>query len=148
MSQTLVSRSLIWMVLWRPTRPYRTNIRNLCPFHHRGLEYKSRKSRNIWSNRKVWPWRTKWSRAKVKRLLPREHIDHGKNPSPTTQEMTLHIDILRWSTPKITWLYFLKLKIEKLYTDRKNKTGSWLWLRSSAPYCKIQTKIEESKENH
>ena len=29
------------------------------PFHHRGLECKSRKSRDTWSNRKVWPWSTK-----------------------------------------------------------------------------------------
>ena len=29
-----------------------------CPFHHRGLECKSRKSRDNWSNRKVWPWST------------------------------------------------------------------------------------------
>ena len=34
---------------------------------------------------------------------------------------------------------------ETLY---KNKTWSWLWLRSSAPYCKIQALIEESRENH
>ena len=27
-------------------------------FHYRGLEYKSRKSRNTWSNRKIWPWST------------------------------------------------------------------------------------------
>ena len=26
------------------------------PFHHRRLECKSRKSRNTWSNRKIWPW--------------------------------------------------------------------------------------------
>ena len=26
------------------------------PFHHRGLECKSRKSRNTWGNRQVWPW--------------------------------------------------------------------------------------------
>ena len=28
-----------------------------CPFHHR-LERKSRKSRDTWSNRQVWPWCT------------------------------------------------------------------------------------------
>ena len=33
--------------------------RNRCPFHHRGLECKSRKSRDTWSNRQVWPWSTK-----------------------------------------------------------------------------------------
>ena len=27
-----------------------------CPFHYRGLEYKSRKSRNTWSNRQIWSW--------------------------------------------------------------------------------------------
>ena len=26
-----------------------------CPFHYRGLEWKSRKSRNTWSNRQIWP---------------------------------------------------------------------------------------------
>ena len=29
-----------------------------CHFHHRGLECKSRKSRNTWSNRQIWPWST------------------------------------------------------------------------------------------
>ena len=29
-----------------------------CPFHYRGLECKSRKSRNTWGNRQIWPWRT------------------------------------------------------------------------------------------
>ena len=30
-----------------------------CPFHYRGLECKSRKSRNTWSNRQIWPWNAK-----------------------------------------------------------------------------------------
>ena len=38
--------------------------------------------------------------------------------------------------------------MKKLYPVSKNKTWSWLWLRSSAPYCKIQTQIEESRENY
>ena len=29
-----------------------------CPFNYRGLECKSRKSRNTWSNRQIWPWST------------------------------------------------------------------------------------------
>ena len=28
----------------------------MCPFHYRGLECKSRKSRNTWSKRQLWPW--------------------------------------------------------------------------------------------
>ena len=27
-----------------------------CPFHYRGMKCKSRKSRNTWSNRQIWPW--------------------------------------------------------------------------------------------
>ena len=38
--------------------------------------------------------------------------------------------------------------MEKLYTVNKNKTGSWLWLRSRTPIFQIQTEIEESRENH
>ena len=34
-------------------------------FHYRGLECKSRKSRNTWSNRQIWPWSIEWSRAKA-----------------------------------------------------------------------------------
>ena len=50
------------MVLWRPTRPFRTNTQKRCPFHYMGLECKSKKSRNTWSNRQIWPWSTEWSR--------------------------------------------------------------------------------------
>ena len=128
-----------WMVLWRPIRPSRTNTQKRCPFHYRGLECKSRKSRNTWSNRQIWPWSTEWSRAMANRVLPREHTGHSKHSLPTTQEKTLHMDITRWSTPKSDWLYSLQPKMEKLYTVSKNKTGSWLWLRSWTPYCQIQT---------
>ena len=66
-----------------------------CPFHHRGLEYKSRKSRDTWSNRQVWPWSTKRSRSKPNRVLPKGRTGHSKHPLPTTQEKTLHMDITR-----------------------------------------------------
>ena len=60
-------RSWSWMVLWRP-RPFRTNTQKRCPFHYRGLECKSRKSRNTLSNRQIWPWNAEWSRAKTNRF--------------------------------------------------------------------------------
>ena len=41
---------------------------------------------------------------------------------------------------------FNKLKGKK--QNSKNKTRSWLWLRSWTPYCQIQTEIEENGENH
>ena len=45
-----------------------------CPSHFRGLECKSRKSRNTWSNRQIWLWSTEWSRAKANRVLARELV--------------------------------------------------------------------------
>ena len=56
---------LLWKLLWRPTRPSRTNTPQRCLFHYRGVECKSRKSRNTWSNRQIWPWSTKWSQARL-----------------------------------------------------------------------------------
>ena len=38
--------------------------------------------------------------AKANRVLSREHTGHGKHPLPTTQEMTLHMDITIWSIMK------------------------------------------------
>ena len=105
-------------------------------------------SQETWSNRQIWTWSTIWSRAKANRVLPWEHTGHSKHPLRTTQEETLHMDITRRSIPISDWLYSLQPKMEKLYTVSKNKTGSWLWLRSWTPYCQIQTSIEESRENH
>ena len=101
----VVLKKWSWTVLWRPTRPSRTNTQKRSPCHYRGLECKSRKSRDTWSNRQIWLCSTKWSRAKTNRVLPRERTGHSKHPLPTTQERTLHMDITRWSILKSDWLY-------------------------------------------
>ena len=51
-AQPQMPRSWSWPVLWRPTRSSRSNSKNKCPFHHRGLECKSRKSRDARNNSK------------------------------------------------------------------------------------------------
>ena len=109
-----------WMVLWWPTRPSRTNTQKRCPFHHRGLECKSRKSRDTWSKRQIWPWSTEWSRAKANRVFPRELTGHSKQPVPTTQEKTLHMDITRWVNTEIRLIIFFAVKDgEALYSQQK-----------------------------
>ena len=121
-------------VKWCHTyRPSRANTKERSPSHQRGLECKGRKSRNTWNNRQIWPWSKEW------RLLPRESTGHSKHPLPTTQEKTLHMDITGWSITKSDWLYFLQSKTEKLYAVSKNKTWSWLWLRSWTSFCQIRT---------
>ena len=88
-------RSWSWMVLWRPTRPARTNTPKRCPFHYRGLECKSRKSRNTWSNRQVWPWNMEWSRAKTNRVLPRKNALVTANPLFQQHKRRLYT----WTSP-------------------------------------------------
>ena len=84
------------------------NTQNRCLLLNRGLECKSKKSRASWSIKLIWPWSTKWSRAKTNRVLPREHTGHSKHPLPTTQEKTQHMGINRWSILKSDWLYSLQ----------------------------------------
>ena len=48
-------------------------------------------------------------------------------------------------------IFFTAKDGEALYSQQKQDqelTVCWLWLRSWTPYCQIQTKIEESRENH
>ena len=54
----------------------------------------------------------------------------------------LYTDITRWSILKSDWLYSLQPKMVKLYTISKNKTRSWLWLRSWTLYAKIRLKLK------
>ena len=113
---------LIW---WGPPTS-RTNTQKRCPFHYMGVECKSRKSRDTWSNRQIWPCSTEWSMAKANRVLPREHTSHSKHLLPTIQEKTLHMDITRWSRPKSDWLYSFK-DGEALYSQQKSpKYSTWV----------------------
>ena len=132
-------RRWTWSLLWRPTASSITHAKKRCLLHHREQECYSRKSRDTWSNRQIWPWSTEWSRAKANRILPRKCTGHSKHPLPTTHEKTLHNVISRWSTPKSDWLYSLQPKMEKLYMVSEKKTRSWLWIRSWIPYCTIHT---------
>ena len=90
-----------------------------CPFHYRGLECKSRKSRNTWSNRQIWPWSAEWRRARANRILPREHTGHSKHPLPTAQEKTTHGHHQMVST-EIRLIIFFTAKVgEALYSQQK-----------------------------
>ena len=82
-----------------PTRLSRTKYqrekKNRCPFHHRGLKYKSR-SQEIPGVTGKFGLQGQ-NEAALNRVLSREHTGHSKHPFPITQEMTLHMDITRWS---------------------------------------------------
>ena len=108
-----------------------------CPFHCRGLECKSRKSRNTWSNRQIRPWSTEWSRAKTNRVLPRECTGHSKYPLPTTQEMTLHTAHGHHQMVDTEIRLIILFAFEKLYYSQQKQDQELL--RSWTAYCQIQT---------
>ena len=124
MPQLLILKKLKLNGSMKTYKTLRTDTKKRCPFHHRELECRSRKSRDTWSNRPVWLWNTKWSRAKANGVVPREHTGHSKHPLPTTQEKTLHMDITRWSILKSDWLYSLRLKMEKPMQSAKTRPGA------------------------
>ena len=103
------------------TRPSRINTPKRCPFYHRRLECKSRKSRDTWSNRQIWPWHTKWSRAKTNRVLPRECTGHSKHLLPTTQEKTTHGPQQMVNTEIRLIIFFAAKDGEALYSQQKQE---------------------------
>ena len=92
-----------------------------CTFHYKGLECKSRKSRNTWGNRQIWPWNMEWSKAKAYRVLLRERTGHSKHPLPTTQEKTLHTHgYHQMANTKIKLIIFFAAEDgESLYSQQK-----------------------------
>ena len=89
-----------------------------CPFHYRGLECKSTKSRNSWSNRQIWPWSTERSRAKANRVLPRECTGHSKHPLPISQDST-HGHHQMVNTEIRLTIFFAGKGGEALYSQQK-----------------------------
>src|SRR5574341_651418 len=51
-----------------------------CLFHYRGLECKSRKSRNTWGNGQIWPWNTE-TKYNTDTLKPYSQKTSQSNPT-------------------------------------------------------------------
>ena len=141
-------RSWRWMVLWWLTRPSRTNTKKdiLSIIGDRSAKVRSQEIPGVTGKfglgvrNEAGQRLTKFCQENALVIANTLFFFFfPKHPLLTTQEKTLHMDITRWSPPKADWLYSLQLKMEMLYTVIKNKTGSWLWVRSWTPYCKIQT---------
>ena len=84
-----------------------------------GLECKRRNSRDTWSNWQIWPWSTKWSRAKANRALPRELSGDSK---PVIQQHKRRL--YTWTPPdgqyqnQIDYIFATK-DGEALYSQQK-----------------------------
>ena len=102
-------------------KPFRTNTQKGYSFYYRGLECKSQETPGVTGKFGLGVQNEAGQRLRV---LPREYTGHNKHPPPTTQEKTLHMDIIRWSTLKPDWLYSLQPKMEKLNTISKIRPGT------------------------
>ena len=80
----------------------------------------SRKSRNTWSNRQIWPWSTERSRAKANRVFPRELTGHSKHPrSNNTREDSTHGHHQMVNTKIRLIIFFAAKDGEALYSQQK-----------------------------
>ena len=70
-----------------------------CPFHFRVLKVKIGRQ-EIPGVTGKFSFGVQNEAGEKLTVFPREHTGHSKHPLPTTQEMTLHMDIIRWSVPK------------------------------------------------
>ena len=128
------------MVLLKPIRPSRMNTQKRCPFHYREVECKSKKSRDTWTNRQIWPRSKKQSTSKANRVLPRECTGHNKHPVPTREDSTHGQNQMVNTKNQIE---SLQPEMEKLYTVSKNKTGSWLCWDHELLIAKFRLKLKK-----
>ena len=94
-----------------------------CPFHYRGLECKSRNSRNTWSNRQIWPCNADEA---GQRLI--EFCQENALVIANTLFQQHKRRLYTWTSPdghtKIRVIIFYAAKDGELYTANKNKTRS------------------------
>ena len=123
MSWPVTLKKLKLNFLWRSTRPSRTNTLKKYPLHYRELECKSRKSRNTWSNRQIWPWSTEEAGQRLIEFC-QENALVKANTLFQQHKRTLHMDITRWSTIKLDWLCSFQPKMRSSVQSAKTKPGA------------------------
>ena len=138
MPQPVMLKKLKLNGFMKTSKPFRTNTQKSYPFHYRGLECKSRKSRNTWSNRQIWPWNAEWSKAKTKVIANTFFQQHKRRlytwTSPDGQHRN-EIDYILCSQNG-----------EALY--RQQKQDQELTVAQIITHYQIQTQVKESRENN
>ena len=130
-------RSQSWPVLWSSIIGPRISTKKRYTFHYAGLECKSRKSTDSWSNRQVWPWSTKWNRAKANKVFPENTLVIANSLFQQLKRQ-LHT----WISPDGQfWNQINCILCSRRWRSsiRSAKTSPGTdWLRSWVPYSKNQ----------
>ena len=111
-------RSWSCLVLWRPTKPSRTNTRKRCPFHHWGLECKvgSQEIPRITGKFCLGMQHEAGQRLTV---LSREHAGHSKHSFPITWDDFTHGHHHMVNTEIRLIVFFAAEDGEALYSQEK-----------------------------
>ena len=105
------------MVLWRPTRPFRTPSKDvLFIIGDWNAKVGSQETPGVIGKFVLGVQNEAGQRLIV---LPREHTGHSKHPLPTTQEKTLHMDIIMANTEIRLIIFFAAKDGEALYSQQK-----------------------------
>ena len=92
------------------------NAKKRCAFHHRGLECKSRKSRDNLETGKFDLGIQNEAGQRLTEFCQENALVIANTLFPSIQEKTVNMGITRWLILKSDGLYSLQLKMEKLYT--------------------------------
>ena len=147
-----------WMVLWRPTRPFRTNTQETCPYiiGDWNAKVESQETPGVTGKFGLGIRNEAGQRLiefcqenalVIANTLFQQHKRRLYTSSSNTREDSTHGHHQMVNNKIRLIILFAAKDGEALYSQQK-KTGSWLWLRSWTPYCQIQTEIKESRENH
>ena len=138
-------RSWGWMVLWRSTRPSRTNTQKDVPCI-------------------IGDWGSNLGTQEIPGVTGKFGLkvqnEAGQRLIEFCQENALVIAntlfqqhkrrLYTWTIPDGQYQNQIGyiLCSQRWRSSIQELTGSWLWFRSWTPYCWIQTQIEESRENY
>ena len=111
-----------WTILWRPTRPSRTNTKKRCICIIGGWNAKVG-SQEIPGVTGKFGFGVQNEAGQRLTEFWQDNVLVIAN-TLFQQHKTLHMDFTRRSTPKSDWLYSLQSKMEMLYTVSKSNTGS------------------------
>ena len=117
------------MALWRPARPSRTHTQKRWPFHYRGLNAKVGSQEIPGVTGKFGHGVQNEAGQRLTEICQENALIITNTSSNNTRKDSTYGHCQRVNM-KSDWLYSLQPKMEKLHTVSKNKTGSWLWLRS------------------
>ena len=137
---TITSLDILKEVNWQKYHieaPHKSTKKR-CPFHHRGLECKSRKSWDTWSNRQIWPW---VQNEAGQRLT--EFCQENTLVTANTLFQQHKRRLYTWTSPDGQYWnqidYILSAKDGEALHNQQKLDWELTVLRSWTPYCQIKT---------